>query len=102
MIVRVNAVLNRTVIDVSTTCAVVIFTVEVSCITSVDGIKLWSGDSIKRWFVVLVTRTHIILALPPKRIPFRLQVHERVGVSIIEVCESVGKSVISLCTRGIL
>ena len=41
MIVRVNAVLNRTVIDVSTTCAVVIFTVKVSCITSVDGTKLW-------------------------------------------------------------
>ena len=39
MIVRVNAVLNRTVIDVSTTCAVVIFTVKVSCITSVDGTK---------------------------------------------------------------
>ena len=73
-----------------------------SCITSVDGIKLWSGDSIKRWLVVLVTRTHIILALPPKRIPFRLQVNDRVGVSIIEVCESVGKSVNSLCTRRIL
>ena len=27
--------------DVSTTCAVVIFRVKVSCITSVDGIILW-------------------------------------------------------------
>ena len=34
MIVRVNVVLNRTV---STTCAVVIFRVKASCITSVDG-----------------------------------------------------------------
>ena len=45
MIVRVNLVLNRnillTVTDVSTTCAVVIFRVKVSCITPVDGIKLW-------------------------------------------------------------
>ena len=44
MIVRVNVVLNRTVLltvtDVSRTCAVVI-RVEVNCITSVDGIKLW-------------------------------------------------------------
>ena len=30
-----------TLTDVSTTCAVVIFRVKVSCITSVDGIKLW-------------------------------------------------------------
>ena len=29
------------VTDVSTTCAVVIFGVKVSCITSVDGIILW-------------------------------------------------------------
>ena len=50
MIVRVNVVLNRTVVDVtdvtdvtdvSTTCAVVIFRVKVSCITSVDGIIPW-------------------------------------------------------------
>ena len=42
LIVRVNVVLNRTVVvDVSTTCAVVIFRVKVSCITSVDGIILW-------------------------------------------------------------
>ena len=41
MIVQVSAVLNRTVVDVSTTCAVVIFRVKESCITKVDGIKLW-------------------------------------------------------------
>ena len=40
MIARVNAVLNRTVIDVSTICAVVMFRVKVSCIMAVDGIKL--------------------------------------------------------------
>ena len=43
--VRVNVVLNRTVVvvvtDVSTTCAVVVFKVKVSCITSVDGIIPW-------------------------------------------------------------
>ena len=42
LIVRVNVVLNRTVVvdsaDVSTTCAEVILRVKVSCITSVDGI----------------------------------------------------------------
>ena len=36
MIVPVNVVLNRT--DVLTTCAVVIFRLKVSCITSADGI----------------------------------------------------------------
>ena len=47
MILRVNVVLNRTVVvdsvtDVSTvTCAVVIFRVKLSCITSVDGVILW-------------------------------------------------------------
>ena len=42
VIVRVNEVLNRTVVDgdVSTTC-VVTFRVKVSCITSVDGIRFW-------------------------------------------------------------
>ena len=47
MIVQVNEVLNRTVVVVvvdsdrgSITCAVVIFRVKVSCITSVVGIKL--------------------------------------------------------------
>ena len=45
LIVRVNVVLNRTVVvdrtDISSTCTVVIFRVKVSCITSVDGIILW-------------------------------------------------------------
>ena len=44
MIVPVSVVLNKThsltVADVSTTCAVVIFRVKVSCTSSVDGIKL--------------------------------------------------------------
>ena len=44
LIVLVNVVLNRTVVVdsdlVSTTCAVVMFRVKVSCITSVDGIIL--------------------------------------------------------------
>ena len=52
LIVRVNVVLNRTVLltvtDVSTTCAVVIFRVNVSCITSVDGIKLWLFGQLSR------------------------------------------------------
>ena len=47
LIVRVNVVLNRTVLvlqtvtDVFTTCAVVMFRFKVSCIMSVDGIILW-------------------------------------------------------------
>ena len=41
MIVRMNVLLNVTLTDVSTTCAVVIFRVKVSCITFVDSIKLW-------------------------------------------------------------
>ena len=47
MIFQMNVVLNRTVMllltvsDVLTTCAVVIFRVKVSSITSIDGIKLW-------------------------------------------------------------
>ena len=45
MIVWANLVINielfLTVTDVSTTCVVVIFRVKVSCIMSVDGIKLW-------------------------------------------------------------
>ena len=42
MIVRVNEVglLLLTVTEVSTTCAVIIFRVKVSCITPVVGIKL--------------------------------------------------------------
>ena len=53
MIVHVNVVLNRTVVDndgnVSTTCAGVIFRDKVSCITSLEGIKLgyWPDWSIK-------------------------------------------------------
>ena len=39
MMVRVNVVLNRIVIDISTICAVVIFRVKVTWITSVDGIS---------------------------------------------------------------
>ena len=48
MIVRVSVVLNGTVIiilkvaEISTTCAVVIFRVKVSCTISVNGIKLRS------------------------------------------------------------
>ena len=42
MIVWANIVLNRTVVTVVlTTCVVVIFRVKVSCIMSVDDIKLW-------------------------------------------------------------
>ena len=48
MIVRVieswRGLLLLTVTDVSTTCAVVIFRVKVSCITLDDGIKLWLFD----------------------------------------------------------
>ena len=44
MIIRVNVVriglLLLTVTDIRTTCAVVIFSVKVSCITSVDGCLL--------------------------------------------------------------
>ena len=41
MIVRVIVAQNRIVSDVSTTCALVMFRVKVSCITSVDVIELW-------------------------------------------------------------
>ena len=42
MIIRIRiGLLSLTVTDVSTTCAVVIFRVKVSCIMSVDGIILW-------------------------------------------------------------
>ena len=42
MMVLVNVVVNRTVVDsnVSTTCAVVIFRVKMSCVTAGDGNKL--------------------------------------------------------------
>ena len=37
---------------------------------------------------------------PPKRGTFfRLQVYERVGISLVEVYERVGKSVIAVCER---
>ena len=44
MFVRVKVILNRlllTVTDVSTTSAVVIFRIKVSCIMSIDDNKLW-------------------------------------------------------------
>ena len=48
MIVRVIeswiGLLLLTVTDISTTCAVVIFRVKVSCITLADGIKFWLFD----------------------------------------------------------
>ena len=51
MIVRMNVLLNRTVVltvtDASTTCAVVIFSVKVSCITSVLNYGHWCDWSIK-------------------------------------------------------
>ena len=56
MIVLVNVVPNRTVVvdsDLrSTTCAVVIFRVKVSCIMSVDGIILWLVNYVAMLLVV--------------------------------------------------
>ena len=58
LIIRLNVVLNRTVLllltvtDVSTTCVVVIFRVKVSCITSVDGIILWLLIWLVNYFVM--------------------------------------------------
>ena len=40
-VVQNSTVVDMTVTDVSTTCAVVLFSVKVSCVTSVDGIILW-------------------------------------------------------------
>ena len=38
---------------------------------------------------------------PPERgIFFRLQVHERVGISLVEVYKRIGKSVIWVCERA--
>ena len=58
MIIRVNVVLNGllllTVTDVSTTCAVVIFRVKVSCITSVDGIILWLLIRLVKYIAMLL------------------------------------------------
>ena len=66
MIVWVNVVQNRTVLDsdslhdVSTTCAVVLFRVKVSCITSVDGIgdgkRILRIKGIKCFFVFSYSR----------------------------------------------
>ena len=50
-----------TVTDVSTTCAVVIFRVKVSCITSVDGIILW----LLIWLVNYVEMLFCRLSLSP-------------------------------------
>ena len=51
MIVQMNVLLNRTVVltvtDASTTCGVVIFSVKVSCITSVLNYGHWCDWSIK-------------------------------------------------------
>ena len=68
LIVRVNVVLNRTflftVTDVSTTCAVVIFRVKVSCITSVDGINnqsiIPSTDVIQLTLTLKMTTAQVV------------------------------------------
>jgi len=62
MIVRVNVVPNRNVV-VDSDCAVVIFRVKVSCITSVDGIKLW----LLTWDQFNKTFASIIFNLAPSR-----------------------------------
>ena len=53
-----------TVTDVSTTCAVVISRVKVSCITSVDGIKLWLlisfTDVIQLTLTLKMTTTQVV------------------------------------------
>ena len=64
LIVRVKVVQNRTVVDmtvtdVSTTCAVVIFSVKVSCVTSVDGIVLW----LLMWLVNYVAMLLVVCQL---------------------------------------
>ena len=40
--------------DVSTNCAVVIFRVKVSCITSTDGITLWLMTRLVNYFAMLL------------------------------------------------
>ena len=38
---------------------------------------------------------------PPKRgTPFRLQVYRYIGISLVEVYERIGKSVIAVCKRN--
>ena len=59
MIIRVSKVLNKT--DVSTTCAVVIVRVKVSCITSIDSIQLslltdWLIKSRYYWIICQLSR----------------------------------------------
>ena len=39
-------------------------------------------------------------ALPERGIFFRLQVHESLGISLVEVYKRVGKSVIWVCERA--
>ena len=46
--------------DVSTTCAVVIFRVKVSCITSTDGIKLWLMTRLVNYFAILLVVCRLI------------------------------------------
>ena len=68
LIVRVNVVLNRTLLftvtDVFTTCAVVIFRVKVSCITSVDGINnqsiIPSTDVIQLTLTLKMTTAQVV------------------------------------------
>ena len=68
LIVRVNVVLNRTLLftvtDVSTTCAVVLFRVKVSCITSVDGINnqsiIPSTDVIQLTLTLKMTTAQVV------------------------------------------
>ena len=63
MIVRVNVVLNRTVVvdsDISTTWAVVIFRVKVSCITPVDGNDTTHFDSEDDYTAQVVETTTVL------------------------------------------
>ena len=63
MIVRVNVVLNRNVVvdsDISTTWAVVIFRVKVSCITPVDGIDTTHFDCEDDYTTQVVETTTVL------------------------------------------
>ena len=66
MIVRVNVVLNGTVV-VDSDCRFdnLIFRVKVSCITSDDGIKVWLAQSLSTTvrFRTTLTRTFILKQL---------------------------------------
>ena len=63
IVFRVSAVLNRglllTVTDISTTCVEVILKVEVSWITSINGIKLW----LLTWLVNYVAMLLVVFQL---------------------------------------